>query len=334
MFSEKRIEVARERHLATHGGMVDPGIFSWCTNDFSGLEKLDQWNDVASTAFTPLAISALGEKFDARLRLVNAGAARIATVESHASHVDHGKPQISAGTTDAYYMLHIQNRGTSVHRQGGRMTTIGPGDLAFVDATRPYDVVFDDEASFLVCRLTASALTSRFINADDFVAKRFSADSAGTRIVRNCIEALWHESLARELVADSLIEELIAENLRFAAHDFAQRDAREEKAKRFGQAVRIVEQRLAEADLEVGALADEMGISLRSLQKVFAANGTTPSELIRTLRVREARKLLQAGSRSVTNIAFDVGFSDINQFCRAFRRETGLTPSSYRRRYS
>jgi len=310
-------------------------LYTWTSSTYAGLEKIDQWNDVASAAFTPLAISALNDRFDARLRMVCAGNARIATVESQASHVNHGKAEVVASAGDPHFMLHIQNRGSSVHRQSGRVTRIEAGDLAFVDASRPYDVTFDKDASFFVCRLPWQTLMDRFPDAEDFVARRLCSRSTGTRIVRNCVETLWLEGHSRELADNSLVEELVAENLRFAAHNTAfEGPDGGEASHKFDQAMRIIERRLADADLDVSSLADEMDLSVRSLQKVFAARGLTPSELLRTVRLRKARKLLQSTTQPVTQVAFEVGFRDINQFGRAFKAATGDAPREYRRRFS
>lgn len=310
-------------------------LFSWSTSTFAGLEKIDQWNDVASSAFTPLTISALNDRFDARLRMVSAGKARIATVESQASHVSRGRAEVIAGNGEPYFMLHIQDRGSSVHRQSGKETRIEAGDLAFVDASRPYDVTFDADAKFFVCRLPWQTLIDRFPGAEDFVARRLPVRSIGTQIVRNCVETLWLEGHGRELCDDSLVDELVAENLRFAAHScmFGETETAD-VLDRFAQAKRLIEKRLSDADLDVAELAYELGVSVRALQKSFAARGGTPSQYIRALRVRRARQLLQSGSLPITQIAFEVGFCDLNQFGRAFKSETGSSPRSYRRRFS
>ena len=44
-----------------------------------------------------------------------------------------------------------------------------------------------------------------------------------------------------------------------------------------------------------------------------------------------ARALLEESSRSITEVALDVGFTDLANFSHAFRREVGMTPNAYRR---
>jgi len=58
----------------------------------------------------------------------------------------------------------------------------------------------------------------------------------------------------------------------------------------------------------------------------------TPSEVIRRLRLEAAQKLLQAGTGTVADVAYAVGFSSVSHFSRSFQEKYGKTPASVRRR--
>ncbi|HEX8089322.1 MAG TPA: helix-turn-helix transcriptional regulator, partial [Blastocatellia bacterium] len=49
------------------------------------------------------------------------------------------------------------------------------------------------------------------------------------------------------------------------------------------------------------------------------------------LRMEEARRLLRETKMSVIDVALEVGYANPSHFARLFRRETGLSPSDYRR---
>lgn len=59
----------------------------------------------------------------------------------------------------------------------------------------------------------------------------------------------------------------------------------------------------------------------------------TPTDYLRTVRIQAAQQLLAATSRSLSDIATSVGFTDQSHFTRRFRETTGLTPEVYRRRF-
>ena len=82
--------------------------------------------------------------------------------------------------------------------------------------------------------------------------------------------------------------------------------------------------------LTIADCADLVGISGRTLQRRLAQHGTTYNELLNQARFDAAKQLLQDKSISVSNIGFELGYTNSANFTRAFRRWTGLSPRQYR----
>jgi len=79
-------------------------------------------------------------------------------------------------------------------------------------------------------------------------------------------------------------------------------------------------------------VARYVGVSEDYLTRCFRQEmGVTPMAYLNRYRVKQARALLAAGEKNVTEVAFAVGFSDSNYFSRVFRQEVGMSPSAYRR---
>jgi AraC-like DNA-binding protein len=79
-------------------------------------------------------------------------------------------------------------------------------------------------------------------------------------------------------------------------------------------------------------LADLVGLSEDYLTSCFHKElGLTPVAYLNRYRIQRAKHLLRHTHKSITEIAFDVGFSSSSYFGRIFRRETGMSPSKYRR---
>jgi AraC-like DNA-binding protein len=87
-----------------------------------------------------------------------------------------------------------------------------------------------------------------------------------------------------------------------------------------------------EADLTARRIADELGVSTRYVQIMFAEMGATPSSYIQSLRLHHAAQLLVRRRRdaAIAAVAFDSGFNDLSTFCRVFRRKFGVAPRDYR----
>jgi PAS domain S-box-containing protein len=85
--------------------------------------------------------------------------------------------------------------------------------------------------------------------------------------------------------------------------------------------------------LSLRAIASEAGMSItqfeRDFRKVF---DMTPSAFLHSLRLDQARTLLDDPSQSVAAIAHACGYADHSAFSRRFLAETGMTPSKYRKR--
>lgn len=76
------------------------------------------------------------------------------------------------------------------------------------------------------------------------------------------------------------------------------------------------------------------GLTERSFKRRFkAATGMTPMEYVHTLRLEEAKQLLESGEAPIDEVAEQVGYADPSFFRRLFGRRVGLTPSQYRRRF-
>ncbi|PTW58992.1 YesN/AraC family two-component response regulator [Breoghania corrubedonensis] len=54
---------------------------------------------------------------------------------------------------------------------------------------------------------------------------------------------------------------------------------------------------------------------------------------LKNQRIERAKELLQESDLPITNVSLDLSFQDANYFCKAFKKEVGLSPSEYRRRY-
>jgi AraC-like DNA-binding protein len=81
----------------------------------------------------------------------------------------------------------------------------------------------------------------------------------------------------------------------------------------------------------VGAVARRMGMSERSFQRRLKSEGTSFLALLESTRHTLALQYLEDRSRTLSDVAFLLGFSELAAFVRAFRRWTGTTPGAHRR---
>jgi len=85
-------------------------------------------------------------------------------------------------------------------------------------------------------------------------------------------------------------------------------------------------------EIDSAALAAGCGMSERSFYRLFLqATGESPKRYLKRIRVERAAELLRGTDRTITEIAFEVGFVDSSFFAREFRKLRDYPPSAYRK---
>jgi transcriptional regulator GlxA family with amidase domain len=85
----------------------------------------------------------------------------------------------------------------------------------------------------------------------------------------------------------------------------------------------------------VAQMTERSGLTERTFIRRFrAATGYSPIEYVQTLRIEEAKHLLETTRTPIEMIAVEVGYEDPNFFRRLFKRRVGITPARYRQRFA
>jgi transcriptional regulator GlxA family with amidase domain len=84
----------------------------------------------------------------------------------------------------------------------------------------------------------------------------------------------------------------------------------------------------------VQGMVRQSGLAERSFKRRFkAVTGYTPIEYVQTMRVEEAKHMLETTADSIDQVARNTGYEDPTSFRRLFKRLTGVTPGRYRKRF-
>ena len=92
-----------------------------------------------------------------------------------------------------------------------------------------------------------------------------------------------------------------------------------------------IEKNMDNSDYKVEDLSTALGLSKSQLyRKMKGLVGKSTKEFIRTIRIKRAAQLLLHKNKRISEITFEVGFNDLQNFRTAFKKETGMTPKEYR----
>jgi AraC-like DNA-binding protein len=96
----------------------------------------------------------------------------------------------------------------------------------------------------------------------------------------------------------------------------------------------FIQENYAKPGLSTEDVANHLGITPRYVQIALASEGLTPSEYLKVCRLQAARRLLSSpalADRSITEIAFECGFTSSAHFSTEFRKCFGASPRTFRR---
>jgi AraC-like DNA-binding protein len=304
------------------------------------------WRDAVCDTFVRLECEL--EKRAAFHGLLEAGAVgdlHVARVKSSPQVVRRTR-ELADQASDAFVLLSIQTRGKTLIQQGNHEAMLTPGCIAFYDTARPYTLSLPNDFDQIVLHLPRDLLEKSAPGGLDHMAKKLN----GSNPFAQAILALAPQLLRIATAAPTMLAQRTAAaaieliSLALASlgsgKDAALSTERDTTVLTTASADSIlwrardvISQNIEDSHLNPSALAAQVKVSLRRLQEVFKAQGTTPSDCIWEMRLEYARSLLathQHQKDSITTLAYRAGFSDIAHFSRRFRQEFGITPKEYR----
>ncbi len=249
--------------------------------------------------------------------------------------VKRQKRHIAHSDKDCYF-AGIEQIGRINIQQSGSSLTLRPGVGALYSASEPYELRCDVKSRQFWIELPRQAFDNRFSGGRPQLLAPINLNRGLGRIAFEFCSALaaedaWLDSQSRaklgEQFMDILALALSGEPERQAADDKGVQQARLRSVKGY------IEAHLSDANLSLMTIARRNDISLRYLHQLFRQMDVTASEWLRLRRLQRCYDLLSApenATRSITEIAYSMGFSSSSHFSNLFRTQFGLRPSDVR----
>jgi YesN/AraC family two-component response regulator len=155
--------------------------------------------------------------------------------------------------------------------------------------------------------------------ADDYLTKPFNKNELALK-VRNAIatQTKMRDRVKRELLKEGPKLEVVSADEKFLLK------VRE-----------TILNRLNDEQLSVESLAEDIGLSRAQFyRKIVALTGMGVSDLIKSFRLQKAEQLLAQHWGPVSQVAYEVGFSNLSYFSKCFKEQFGVLPSEYQSKVS
>ncbi len=230
----------------------------------------------------------------------------------------------------------ISGSGSFVHN--GKSKGVMPGDLIFSPCIGTHEIVADEynQLHYAYVGFKPIANNDVFLEYNNFfsenIARFCSKDSNVYKIFRNCIDEFHREQPTDFLMVEACLTRLIITCYRIFTQntDVANYTA---GIKNSGQllyrVIKYIEQN-SHTNLTVKSVANGVGYSSFYLSHIFKEKmGVTIQEFIKTRRIERAKELMLLNRFTLTQIAEQLGYINVQTFSRTFKNIIGIPPAQF-----
>lgn len=303
-------------------------VFS--TRDVHPRDKFESWRAaICDTVVEHHSTPEMPRAFSGELEVGAIGSVDLWRLKNSVVSYVHQDRHI-AQTAPNHLFVFLQTQGTLGVEQNGREAVLESGQFALVDPIVPYSGHLSSNSDLLVLGIPRAEIEARLGKTIDLVSRPIQANGS---LASSYLTALsLHEGQLNseaEDMAQIQCLDLIALDL----SRLSGRPCQPSHALTVFRIRSVIESHMRHPGVGVADIAAAAGVSVRYGNSILAEQGTSLSRLLKEMRLERCRKALSdpaQSKRSVSDIAFSWGFSDLTHFGRAFRAAYGMLPSECR----
>jgi|GEM_PF-735766 AraC-like DNA-binding protein len=303
-------------------------VFS--TDDLPPHARYGAWRDAICDVYVNVEVCANDpENYRGYIREARFGDVTLTDILLSEQRIRRDRRHIARLDKDCCY-VQLLHSGTLDVLQRGETLRSNPACGAIFSAAEQYELQVRGEVRSFYLELPRDAFAQRFPQQRIPVSAAINTTRGIGRVVTEFCATLASESSRvtgeQRRSLGGQVMDLLALALMAPPEDSGIADASVRTA-RLRAVQRWIEANLAEPDLSLQRIAAANGISVRYLHVLFEGTGMSVSEWIQYRRLQLAHDRLARGqARSITELAFDLGFSSSAHFSTLFRRRFGVAP--------
>ncbi len=241
-----------------------------------------------------------------------------------------------SGAADRPYNIYMSNRRHVVSTEAGSVV-LEPGDVTVSDSATAVTMTTKEPYTTIGLTVPASVLHTYIPEPEKAVGARFSGKTGVSKIVSYLLLTMWEFAETENFteISTELADNLLAILSTCCRANVHQRESPVSELIAKQQRIKqIIDQNLRTPDLCVRDVAEQLGCSIRYIQRLFSEGDCTVSTYIRRQRLEGCKKQLADPAwlnHGITEIAFNWGFNSSAHFSRVFKEQYGINPREYRK---
>ena len=240
-------------------------------------------------------------------------------------------------TFESRLLVSCHKQGIATVAQGGRESQVQPGDFFVIDPSKPFHIETSDIHVHSVY-LKPGALRQILPQLDSLTARAIRPDNAGASMFTSVLDQLF--AMAPSLSEDDAddlsdaLPHLLAPALRGLDKSPDETPSRL-KALHRQRITRFVRDNLWDSSLDANTIARAVNLSPRHVYELFSEDEKTLMKSVWKQRLELCRRDMTEPAlknRTIGEIAYNWGFSNVSHFSRSFKAEFGDSPREFRRK--
>lgn len=295
------------------------------------VKTADEWAAAITADIVPLEVLSSARDFNASSsrRDLNDGA-RITRVRSAAARV-HRPASYITSSDDGFIIFHLNLTGQTIVEQHNRSCVLDGLAATLYTTDRPSRFSMSSDHDALLFQFPRHCLPIQSTYFRRALIQPFTPDRMLLRILLAVLEET-HTNTNNVQSSDygmvtSIALQLVTSLVLADEHSLTFKSSQLLLAMQ-----RIIDSEFNNPYLDVTSLARSLRVSERLVYQTFSEAGQSPASVIRTKRLQQAKTLLTSHvDMPVRVVAEHCGFTDFSTFSKAFRREVGCSPTTWRR---
>lgn len=307
------------------------------TMDVHPRHRFEYWRDVACKNLVDHnSVADCPQTFQADLRSGGLGEISLVSFATSPMKISHTKRQARQANPKEIFICQ-QLVGVLALEQDSREIKLEPGDITLLDPCMPYSGKFSAGAEMLVLKTPRLLIESRVGLTREMACTPLRQAEGHAGILSAYLTALPAHVDALDLAGQEIVQNHVLDLLTMSLLSMTGRRRSGLSSARAISLLNIrtaIDARLSDPTLKPAIVAAAAGISERYANTVLAQEGTSIMRLILARRLARCHTALKDPSqahRTISEIAYGWGFSDMTHFGRAFRVAYGMLPSDFRK---
>jgi AraC family transcriptional regulator, positive regulator of tynA and feaB len=307
---------------------------TFSTKDVHPRDSVSYWMEIVADDFAKLSLDA-SPSFTATL---NTGSLDRLSISSYAADphtVKRGRDEISRADGDDY-ILCLQKSGKSIHHQGDREAIIEGGSFFLLDPRKPFSGALAEPGEMVAISIPRPELNARTGPNDLIVSRAITSEKPLAGLAFGFLTMLPERADTIDEPAAPKVAEHALDLVALAYSSEMEQSPTLSSPRSAALTIlkSAIESRLHDPDLRPVTAAAMAGISVRYANALLSQEGIGLEAYIIARRLERCRRALDdpaQARRTIGDIAFSWGFSDLSHFARRFKAQYGCTPGDYRR---